>query len=49
VVPPFSMRWMRSKKLIEQHFQAGRLPKGAASVVFKVPSKAASAKLLTEM
>ena len=49
VVPPFSMRWMRSRKLIEQHFQVGKLPKGAASVVFKVPSKAVGKKLLTEM
>jgi len=49
VVPPFSMRWMRSKKLIERQFQAGTLPQNAASVVFKVPSKATGQKLLTEM
>jgi len=49
VVPPFSMRWMRSKKLIERQFQAGTLPQNATLVVFKVPSKAAGQKLLTEM
>lgn len=49
VVPPFSMRWMRSRKLIEQHFQDGKLPKGAVSVIFKVLSKAVGKKLLTEM
>jgi len=32
VIPPFSIRWMRSKKVIEQHFQDGRLPQNAASV-----------------
>ena len=26
VVPPFSMRWMRCKTLIEQHFQDGNSP-----------------------
>ena len=49
VILPFSMRWMRAKKIIEQHFQEGRLPQNAASVVFKVCSKAVSKKLLTEM
>jgi len=49
VIPPFSMRWMRSKRIIEQHYQAGRLPQNAASVVFKVCSKAVGKKLLTEM
>jgi len=49
VIPPFSMRWMRAKKIIEQHFQEGRLPQNAASVVFKVCSKAVGKKLLTEI
>ena len=49
VVPPFSMRWMRSKRIIEQYYQEGRLPQGAASVVFKVCSKALGKKLITEM
>ena len=49
VVPPFSMRWMRSKRIIEQYYQKGRLPQDAASVVFKVCSKVVGKKLLTEM
>ena len=49
VVPPFSMRWMRAKRHIEQHYQAGTLPQNAASVVFKVYSKVTGNKLLTEM
>jgi len=38
-----------SKRIIEQHYQAGRLPQNATSVVFKVCSKAVGKKLLTEM
>jgi len=49
VIPPFSMWWMRSKRIIEQHYQTGRLPQNAASVVFKVYSKVVGKKLLTEM
>jgi hypothetical protein len=49
VVPPFSMRWMRAKRHIEQRYQAGTLPQNAASVVFKVCGKAAGKGLLTEM
>ena len=49
VIPPFSMRWMCAKNIIEQHFQEGRLLQNAASVVFKVCSKAVGKKLLTEM
>jgi len=49
VVPPFSMRWIRSKRIIDQYYQEGRLPQDAASVVFKVCSKAVGKKLLTEM
>jgi len=49
VVPPLSMKWMRAVSTIERHYQAGRLPKNAASVIFKVPGKAAAQKLLVEM
>jgi len=49
VIPPFSMRWMRAKRQIVQHYQAGTLPQNAASVVFKVCSKVAGNKMLTEM
>ena len=37
------------QKVIEEHYQAGRLPQNAASVVFKVPNKAAGKKLTEEM
>lgn len=40
---------MRSRKVIEEHFLAGRLPQKAGSVVFKVPNKTAGNKLLAEM
>ena len=40
---------MRAKRQIEQHYQAGTLPQNAASVVFKVCSKAAGNRLLVEM
>jgi len=36
---------MRAVSTIERHYQAGRLPKNAASVIFKVPGKAAAQKL----
>jgi len=49
IIPPFSMRWMRSKRVIEEHYQHGRLPLGKASVVFKVPGKAVGQALLKEM
>jgi len=49
VVPPLSMKWMRSVSTIERHYQAGRLPKNLASVVFKVPGKVAAQKLLVKM
>jgi len=49
IIPPFSMRWMRSKRVIEEHFRNGKLPQGAASVVFKVPGKEVGKKLLSEM
>jgi len=49
MVPPLSMKWMRAVSTIERHYLAGRLPKNAASVIFKVPGKAAAQKLLVEM
>lgn len=49
VVPPFSVQWMRSVRIIEQHYQAGCLPKNALSVVFKFPGKVAAQNLQMEM
>jgi len=49
VVPPLSMKWMRVVSIIEWHYQAGRHPKNAASVIFKVPGKTAAQKLLVVM
>jgi len=49
VVPPLSMKWMRAVSTIECHFQTGRLPKNAASVIFKMPGKVVAQKLLVEM
>ena len=49
MVPPLSMKWMRVISTIERHYQAGRLPTNAESVIFKVPGKAAAQKLLVEM
>jgi len=49
VIPPLSMKCMRSASTIERYYQAGRLPKNAASVIFKVPGKVAAQKLLVEM
>jgi hypothetical protein len=49
MVPPFAMGWIRSKWLIEQQFQSGKLPQNAASQVFKVPGKSAGKKLLSEI
>jgi len=48
-IPPYSMRWMRNKAQIEQHYQVGTLPQEAALVVFKVCSKAAGNKMGVEM
>ena len=49
VVPPLSMKWMRAVGTIKRHYKVGRLPKNAASVIFKVPGKLAAQKLLVEM
>jgi len=48
-VETVALRWMRAKRVIEEHFQRGILPHGGASVVFKVPNKTAGQKLTTEM
>ena len=44
VIPPLSIKWMRAVNTIESHYQAGRLPKNAASVIYKVPGKIAAKK-----
>jgi hypothetical protein len=49
VIPPFSMRWMRAWRHNEELWQRGKLPRGRASVVFKVPNKTAGQGLLREM
>jgi len=49
VVPRLSMKWMRVVSTIERRYQAGWLPKNAASVIFKVPGKVAAQKLLVEI
>lgn len=49
VIPPFSMRWMKSKRGIEEHYQWGTLPAGMASVVLKVPGKVVGQKLTEEI
>ena len=48
-VVPVAIRWIQSQRVIEDHYQCGRLFKGGASVVFKVPNKTAGQKLTTEM
>jgi hypothetical protein len=48
-VPPFSIRWMRPKEVIEEIWRNGTLPAGKASVVFKVPGKEAARRLLQEI
>jgi hypothetical protein len=49
VIPPFSMRWMRAWRFNEEQWQRGTLPRGRASVVFKVPNKTAALGLLKEI
>ena len=49
MIPPFSIKWMRAKKVIKDHYQNEKLPHGVASLVFKVPNKTAGQKLLAEM
>ena len=49
VIPPFSMRWMRAWRHNEEQWQRGTLPRGRASVIFKVPNKTAGLGLLKEI
>jgi hypothetical protein len=39
VIPPFSMKWMKAWRNYEEQWQRGTLPRGRASVIFKVPNK----------
>ena len=48
-IPPFSIRWMRPKEVIQEIWQKGSLPSGKASVVFKVATKEADRHLLQEI
>jgi len=49
MVPPLSMKWMQVVRAMKRHYQAGRLPKNTALVIFKVSGKVAAQKLLVEM
>jgi hypothetical protein len=49
VIPPFSMKWMRAWRHNEELWRKGSLWQGRASVIFKVPNKAAGQKLLKEI
>jgi predicted RNA-binding Zn-ribbon protein involved in translation (DUF1610 family) len=49
VIPPFSMKWMRAWRHNEELWRKGELPRGRASVIFKVPNKAAGLGLLKEI
>jgi hypothetical protein len=49
VIPPFSMKWMRAWRIYEEQWQRGTLPRGRASVIFKVPNKAAGRGLVKEI
>jgi hypothetical protein len=49
VIPPFSMRWMKSWRNYEEQWRNGTLPRGRASVIFKVPNKTAGRGLLKEI
>jgi hypothetical protein len=49
VIPPFSMKWMRAWRHNEEQWQNGTLPRGRASVIFKVPNKTAGLGLLKEI
>jgi hypothetical protein len=48
-IPPLSMKWMKAVHNYEQQWQSGTLPGGKASVIFKVPNKAAGQRLLKEI
>jgi hypothetical protein len=48
-IPPFSMKWMKAWYNYEEQWQRGTLPRGRASVIFKVPNKSAGLRLLKEI
>jgi hypothetical protein len=48
-IPPFSMKWMRAWRHNEELWRKGELPRGRASVIFKVPNKTAGLRLLKEI
>jgi hypothetical protein len=49
VIPPFSMKWMRAWRIYEEQWQRGTLLRRRASVIFKVPNKAAGWGLVKEI
>jgi hypothetical protein len=49
IIPPFSMKWMKSWRNYEEQWRKGSLPRGRASVIFKVPNKVAGRGLLKEI
>jgi hypothetical protein len=49
VIPPFSMKWMKSWHHYEDQWRKSTLPRGRASVIFKVPNKTAGRGLLKEI
>jgi hypothetical protein len=49
LVPPFSIRWIRPKEVIEEIWEKGSLPANKASVVFKVPGKEVARQLQQEI
>jgi hypothetical protein len=49
IVPPLSMKWLRTWRIYEEQWQRGTLRRGRASVIFKVPNKAAGRGLVKEI
>jgi len=47
--PPFSIKWMRPKGVIEYIWGQNKLPAGKSSVIFKVPNKEAGRRLLQDI
>jgi len=47
--PPFSIKSMRPKGVIESIWRENKLPAGKASIIFKVPNKEAGRRLLQEI
>jgi len=48
-IPPFSIKWMRPKGVIESIWRQNKLLAGKASVIFKVPNKEVGRRLLQEI